>query len=572
MLLAVTVALLALVGYGAGCKPSPKSTPKLVELSECINGDDFISGFYRNDRRSSNDDPLQLLERAECSTRVWPWTNSKTQTVYADWWSTFNTGNSWAGCPPGYFLNGLYRSETNKGLLHNIEEGRCSKPADHPSYHGHCYDHDISVCFDNKGLCKCNHDYYVAGIYRSGCDQLHCLDKLRCCKTVSSPEELDELSKVKTRIMDTTMSEMAYLAHYLGYGWCAGCRAPYVGDDFRRSVDTWVADQSGRCKGYMSDKRLSMAYGDWGFEIQHIKYGTPVVQDLIPETIEMGTAKNSEMFKATKTFSRSMTSVRSITHTTTSSWKYSQELNGQISYTPPSTVDSVRGPVVYKFKYENSTTTSHRKEHSRILNVSSSKTLDPYSAAKFQLILHKTRTSMTYTATVIAKFSTELRGFLRWGKGADSIDTNYHYKYRGSGDRPTFNYKFGDSSTPFYTALKRQSDTDSRPWLWSDVKNAYSNAQSLIDDLCNENRYVFQLTGRFDEVISQDYKALWEPLKLHRRSADRDEDVAYAIHQNTTLVAKALPNDVPLVKLDPPDVNIEVKNRAKFVNLELSGS
>ncbi|XP_059148930.1 uncharacterized protein LOC131936092 [Physella acuta] len=496
--------------YVAGCKSSRKSSPKLVALAECINRDEFISGFYRNERTGLDDDPLQLFDKADCSPRNR--TRCKTQTVYADWWSTFDKGDSWANCPDGYFLNGLYRSDINKGLLNNIEEGRCSKQADHPSYYGHCYDHDISVCFDNKGLCRCNNDYYVTGIYRGDCDKLYCLDKLRCCKTVSAPEELDEASKVKTRIMDTTMSDMALLAHYLGYGWCSGCRAPYVGEDFRRTGDAWHADKSGRCEGYMSDKRLSMAYGDWRFEINHIKYGTPVLQDLIPETIEIVTLENNESFKATKTYSRIIPKVRSVTHTTTSSWKHSDELNGQISYTPPSTVNST--PVVYTFKYENSTVTSdqNNKENFGILTHSTSKDLNPHSAVKLHYIVHKTRTTTTYTATVMAKFSTELQGFLRWGNGPNSIESNYHNTYRGSKDRPTFNYKFGDSRTPFYEDLKNKNDAMLSPWLWELMKHAYPDAKSLIDDLCNKNRYVFHLTGRFDDVIRKSYEVTVKPV------------------------------------------------------------
>ncbi|XP_059173670.1 uncharacterized protein LOC131954154 [Physella acuta] len=577
MLLASAILLLAVITCraNAGCSRADWwSSLDRQGLSKCNDGNDFISGFYRNDRSSWNDDPLQLLEEAECCSRNWPWSNSKTQTVYADWWLAFDRSNSWAYCPAGYFLNGIYRSDNNKGLLYNIEEGRCAKPADHPPYHGHCYDHDIGLCFDNKGLCRCNNDYYVAGIYRGDCDKLYCLETLRCCKTVSAPEELDELYKVKTRTMDTTMSDMALLAHYMGFGWCSGCRAAYVGEDFRRSGDTWNADKSGRCEGYMSDKRLSMAYGDWSFGIKDIKYGTPVIQDLTPETIDSGTIYNNDPTDATKTITRSETSVRSVTHTTTSSWKYSHELNVQVSYTPPSETGGVGGSIGYKFNYETTTTTSDetKKEQSKTFSVSTSKTLKPNSASKWSLVLSKTRTSVTYTATVIAKFSCELQGFLRWGGGASSIDTNYHYQYRGSGDRPTFNYKFGDTSTPFYTALKRQSDTNSQPWLWNDLKNAYPYAQNLINDLCNENRYVFTLYGRFDDVIGKHAEFHWDSVPLRKRSADRGEDVPDVIHQNSTHVAKALPNDVPLVKLEPPKINIEVKNQTKIEKPAPSGS
>nr|AXH38019.1 physalysin [Physella acuta] len=578
MILAVTVALLALVVYRADAACSRSNWWSSFDrqgLSTCKDGNDFITGFYRNDRSSWNDDSLELLEEAECCSRNWPWSNSKTQIVYADWWLAFDRDNTWAHCPAGYFLHGLYRSGNNKGQLFNIEEGRCAKPADHPPYHGHCYDHDIGLCFDNKGLCKCNNDYYVAGIYRGTCDKLFCLEKLRCCKTAGGPEGLDELYKVKTRIMDTTMSDMSYLAHYLGYGWCSGCRGAYVGEDFRRHGDTWHADKSGRCEGFMNDRRLSIAYSDWSFAIKDIKFGTPVLQELTPETIDSGPVYNNDPHDSVKTVKRSETSVRSVTHTKTSSWKESHEGGFQINYTPPSATGGPGGSVHYTFNYETTTSTSDstNNQQTKTFELTESKTLKPYTAVKWNLMMFKTRRSVTYTATVLVKFSTELQGFLRWGGKANSIDTNYHFQHRFSGARPTFNYRFGDAGTPFYTALKRQSETNSQPWLWNDLRNAYPYAQNLINDLCNENRYVFTVNGRFDDVIGTHTEFRWDaiPNRQKKRSADRGEDVPGVIYQNSTHVAKALPNDVPLVKLEPPKVDIEAYNQTHLEKLQLSG-
>jgi hypothetical protein len=94
----------------------------------------------------------------------------------------------------------------------------------------------------------------------------------------SDPPALTTLSDVKTRVMDVTMSDLALLAHYLGYGWCAGCRGQWVGEDFRRSGDSWHADKKGPCDGYKSDQRLKINYGDFKFSVKDIKYGSPVIQ------------------------------------------------------------------------------------------------------------------------------------------------------------------------------------------------------------------------------------------------------------------------------------------------------
>lgn len=75
-----------------------------------------------------------------------------------------------------------------------------------------------------------------------------------------------------------TMSNLALLAHYLGYGWCAGCRGQWVGEDFRRSGDSWQADTNEPCDGYKATQRLNLNYGDFSFSVKDIKYGKAVIQ------------------------------------------------------------------------------------------------------------------------------------------------------------------------------------------------------------------------------------------------------------------------------------------------------
>lgn len=113
-----------------------------------------------------------------------------------DWWDVLEENNRWANYPGGYFLQGFVRSAGGKPLLTYIEEGKCTKSGDHPNYYGHCYNQGIELCFDAKNVCSCNENYFVTGNFRT-CDALHCFEKLCCCKMTSSPEILDELSKVK---------------------------------------------------------------------------------------------------------------------------------------------------------------------------------------------------------------------------------------------------------------------------------------------------------------------------------------------------------------------------------------
>ena len=91
----------------------------------------------------------------------------------------FIRDSTWSVCPQGYFLNGLNRT---KG--HNIEEGKCCKPVNHPNKYAHCYNEYIRYEFDRKGWTTCKKaGYYVTGLYKdANGDWLHNIDYFRCCK------------------------------------------------------------------------------------------------------------------------------------------------------------------------------------------------------------------------------------------------------------------------------------------------------------------------------------------------------------------------------------------------------
>ena len=77
-------------------------------------------------------------------------------------------------------MQGIYRSDHH--WLHNIEEAHCCKPNNLPNNYLHCYTAEgVGSSFDKKGWSKCADSYYMAGIYRGGCDKLYCIEKFKCC-------------------------------------------------------------------------------------------------------------------------------------------------------------------------------------------------------------------------------------------------------------------------------------------------------------------------------------------------------------------------------------------------------
>ena len=102
---------------------------------------------------------------------------------------------AWAVCPDGYFLRGINVEETNpligSGysfdamylLVDDITQGQCCRPKHHPSEWESCYDENIWSPFDRAGWVSCSvsEDYFIAGFYKNVCDNLFCIENLRCC-------------------------------------------------------------------------------------------------------------------------------------------------------------------------------------------------------------------------------------------------------------------------------------------------------------------------------------------------------------------------------------------------------
>jgi hypothetical protein len=179
----------------------------------------------------------------------------------------------------------------------------------------------------------------------------------------------------------------------------------------------------------MAHQRLKINYGDFKFGIKDIKFGEPVIQTLTPEVFLSGKVTNTDASPLKHSIEREIRIERKVTHETTSSWKKSNELGIEISYTP-SAAGGVGGKASYNFKYETSGTTTDSTSNKQYnsIKIKSEKDIKPNSGIEYKIMLTKTRSTVAYTSTVIAKFSAELEGFLRWGGGVNGKNPNYHYK------------------------------------------------------------------------------------------------------------------------------------------------
>ena len=329
------------------------------------------------------------------------------------------------------------------------------------------------------------------------------------------------LDDVKTRIMDVTLSKLALLAHYLGYGWASGCRGRVVGEDFIRDGDRWKAVYRSGCSGYMSSQRLKIAYENFSFRVKKMDYKKPEIKSIKPIVQDAGEIKNQDSLPTTTNVRRQIKSVRTVTHSSTERFKTTVGASLTLSYKSPGLVGDVA-----KGTFKASFTVSGGKESAQlntdtngeikwdIVTVSETQTTSGNAGTSYQITTSKKQIDVPYKATIQVQFTARLEGFLRWGGGPNGKNTNYHQKWRGSGDRPTFNYNIGTTDKPFYKFLKEASDRGDSPWLWHLLKQKISYSQTVLNSLTDESLYEFELHGKFRDVAGLDFNVQWDDVAL----------------------------------------------------------
>ncbi|XP_028407487.1 uncharacterized protein LOC114530096 isoform X2 [Dendronephthya gigantea] len=139
----------------------------------------YMAGMYRN--RKHEKDPIYLLEEAKCvDAPGYLYSSPADQVCYNhNWWKSFDR-KGWSTCDNGSYMTGLFRTSGND--LYNIEQAKCCRPKSQAKSWGDCYNKDVKKLFHDQGWSTCKPGYYMAGLYRSSCNKLFCLEKFKCCK------------------------------------------------------------------------------------------------------------------------------------------------------------------------------------------------------------------------------------------------------------------------------------------------------------------------------------------------------------------------------------------------------
>jgi hypothetical protein len=155
----------------------------------------------------------------------------------------------WSVCKKGFLLTGI-GSDGRGDALYNLDRGRCEKPCEGSSREAigisHCYHENWWKKFDSKGGKFCRRNYFVAGLFRSHCNSLYCLEMAKCCQvkrslwTKCSWTEISS-SFAKRRSMSTVAGNIGFIAGFYrgsshtlaGFKYFRQCEPIFYGSNYR---------------------------------------------------------------------------------------------------------------------------------------------------------------------------------------------------------------------------------------------------------------------------------------------------------------------------------------------------
>ncbi|XP_020626858.1 uncharacterized protein LOC110064194 [Orbicella faveolata] len=141
----------------------------------------YISGVWReNDAVISLPDGIDNIKKGQCCSSPHEYKDDTPVCQTLDWKTSLSRNNRWASCPDGYFLQGIYRS--TETWLHNIEKALCCRPRNFKNFTKNCYDENVRKSLNKKGWSKCRDWHYMMGVYKGDCDNLNCIDMIKCCR------------------------------------------------------------------------------------------------------------------------------------------------------------------------------------------------------------------------------------------------------------------------------------------------------------------------------------------------------------------------------------------------------
>ena len=296
--------------------------------------------------------------------------------------------------------------------------------------------------------------------------------------------------------------------------------------------------------------------------MKDVKFGKSITQsipldrekDLInsPDRSYSKVVRNRKNSTTSSVVEVEIRSARTLKNVKRSSWDANIGIEVGLEYEPPSTTGGVGFSAKTSFKYEwgGEQEESTADEDWHIVTFKETKELPAGTFSEWHAFRKPQKVTIPYTATIIPTFTVKLEGYMAWGGGYHGNNPNFHQEHRGSGDRKTITYNFGNTEKPFYEDLEEQIEQNKYPWQWHALKQHYPYAKYFIDQLINKNLYAFTMAGQFEESTENEIKSTWYPSK----SLDKIEDALAKMRAQADQGGK--PVEFPRILPAPPRVQV----------------
>ncbi|WDV44998.1 aerolysin family beta-barrel pore-forming toxin [Clostridiaceae bacterium M8S5] len=305
----------------------------------------------------------------------------------------------------------------------------------------------------------------------------------------------------------------AYLAHYMGFGWCGGTGSKYVGEDFsfKKDGDNYILQANynkhdPHAGGYWADKRLRMTVSNVRFYIDtdSLKLGDEKVTKLDPVMLQSFDAINKGDTDDTANVSFTYTKDKTVSH----SFTYSFEEGIQVNSTATVDVEFVSASCNYGWSFTAGQSWTNGTETASSTSVTTSydTTVPAKSKKTVKLMSFKTKSDVPYTAKIYMEYDITFHGFLRYSGNA----RNDHPKKRPFVD-VTFGNKDKSAQEQIQDIYEHRDINGYSDWDWSWMEKEFGadNVKIVVSQICRPRGA--EVDGKFTcvdgthvEVVSED--------------------------------------------------------------------
>lgn len=359
---------------------------------------------------------------------------------------------------------------------------------------------------------------------------------------------------------------LAYLAHFLGYGWCGGTGSQYVGEDFsvyrdnssQYTLQARYNSNDPYADGYRANERLKMQVKNIRFVTNpaDLELGEPQVYDRVPIKTVTYEIRNEGDTTDTK--------VATLTYDETESWSKEENYSFSETIGITNTYEFDLGVMGGKTEInaEFSATQGWSETNGETNTVSQSAQyraeMPPRTKREITITFFKQTADIPYTSQMYMDYDVTFENFLRWsGNARVDHPTNRPWEVYTFGERNGFNAAEDTLDQYLHRDINGYSQWD---WDWMINEFGAGSIQWTLGNV-SKRKYGAPMNGKFTAVDASQYNITAGPaVPLDSTSQKTD---------STQRLRRSIDSgDVTLVS----EQNYDWENRVTNVNLSLEGA